>query len=390
LTGLGADRGAVLLARLRPLYRWRYAVLTLLAIGAALKVVLPPGHDDWDGFFVFGSQMLFGHHPPGIEEAGGLHIYANYPDVQIGPLTLALVALFRVIWDDHGSRAAAIVLMTAAGPGLVYLLESTARLLWADNGLAFRHFTVLFGGGVVVFAWAELAAYYVHFDDGLTLLLACFAMAGVVRGRPLAVGVAIGLAAAAKPWGIVLLPLALSFRGRARFRASASALSVIAMSWLPFIVADHRTLSAGKGIVRTSTRSVLFLFGSPAGGSPGWVRPSQLGIALLLGTALALRGRWLAILLVSVAVRVVLDPAVFEYYSTGLIVAAFAWELLRTSRPLPVLTMGLFWLLLLADLDLHADRAAAILRLIACAGAIGLGIFSSSHKSDPRVGGLTR
>jgi hypothetical protein len=366
-----------------PVLRLRYAILATVAVFVAVAAYMPPGKDDWL-FFVSGSKLLLGEHVPWAEEPGGLHLYANYGATQIGPLTLTLVGFLRKVLDDDGTRLALIVLMTMAGPMLVGLLERSAIALGSDDEheVSLRKWTVLLGGAVFVVAWANLTARYVHVDDGLTLIFACTAMWAVARGRPSTTGAMIGLATAAKPWGIVALPMILVFHGRPRRRAAAAAAIVLGVTWLPFVIADPSTITAGKPAAETMAGSVLHLFGVRVGSSPGWVRLAQLGAALLLGIVAVRRGQWTAVLLLGVVARVLLDPAVFAYYMAAVIVAAFAWELLRRVHPLPVLTMTLFWLLFVATITLHADRAKAILRLVACVTTVVV-VLSAPSASEP-------
>jgi hypothetical protein len=358
------------LERFSAVLRWRYVVLAVLGVAWSVRAYLPADRTDWH-FFVWGSQLLFGEHPPWAIEPGGLHLYANYR-AQIGPLTLAVVAGLRRVWGDEGARIAAIVLMTAVGPLLVHVLERTAGALHppdADDERV-RQGAVLLGGAVVIVAWADLGAHWVHLDDALTLLLACLALLAITRGRPVTVGVMIGLATAAKPWGIAILPLVLVFHGAPRWRAGLAAGAMFVVAWAPFVIADPGTLSAGELGVSTSRASVLHLFGASVGSTPNWVRPAQLVLALALAVLAVRRGRWIAVLLLCVVVRVALDPAVFDYYLTAIVIGAFAWELLRSPRPVPVLTMSFFWLLLIADIALDTPTLEAILRLTACVAAV--------------------
>jgi hypothetical protein len=356
-----------LLARALP---WRYPMLAVGTAVAALLFYEPAGRDDWS-YFVWGSQVLTGQHPAWAVSPGGLHSFANY-HMQIGPLTLLVVALLRSLAGDAGSRLLAIGMMVVVGPLLLALLEAAAktRHRHSARGTRFRQLTVLAGGAVVMVAWAELAAGYAHFDDGLALALACVAVWGTASRRPLACGFGIALAVAAKPWAILLLPLALGLHGHERRRAVLSAVGGIAITWLPFVLTDPGTLDSGKAAVETSRASVLHLFGVAEYSSPSWVRPAQLVIGLALCVIAARRGRWPGVMLAGIAVRLALDPGVFAYYATGFVLAAFAWDLLRSSTALPIATMCSFWLLLVPVQNLHADRPLALLRLVACVGAV--------------------
>jgi hypothetical protein len=372
--------------------RWRYLILALLAAVVALLGSSPATDDDWS-YFMWGSRLLFGNHPPWALEPGGFHLYANY-EAQIGPLTLAFTALLRALWGPIGSHTASIVFMTAIGPALVYVLERAAIAVSPEDqhDAEFRQWTVLLGGLVFIVAWGDLTAFFVHVDDAFTLVFACLAMWAVACKRPATTGVMIGLAAAAKPWGIVALPLVLVFHSRARWRAIAGVGAVLAVTWLPFVLVDPGTLAAGAPVAPTSRRSILHLVGFDIGSTPDGIRAVQLGAALMVGVLAVRRGRWAAVLLVGVIVRVLLDPAVYGYYMTGVLVAAFAWELLRSRRPLPVMTMGLSWVLFISTISLHRSTPEAVLRLVAGTATIAVALVASCRRVEttPSSDGIAR
>jgi hypothetical protein len=346
LPAMEDTQGRQLLPTLRPLLRWRYPLLTLAAFAFSFQHLRGTGRD-WN-YFVVGSELLFGNHPPGLVAPGGLHLYANYPNYQIGPLAFLVATPFRILGGGDG-RVAAVLAMTAAAPLLVFVLEKTALAVWApsdDRTQTMIGLTALLGGLVVVQAWAPLSTIYAHLDDVLVLTAASLTLWGVAHCRPALVGSAIGLGIAAKPWGVVALPLAFALAGQARRTALLFATAIATAAWLPFVLADPATLGAIRPAVETSPASVLHLFGVPDGVfAPQWVRPVQLGAALIAeGLALA-RGRWGAVLIVGIAVRIGLDPQVFLYYSAGLVLAALARDLLRSPNPLPLRTLAPFVLL---------------------------------------------
>ncbi|MCA1844827.1 MAG: hypothetical protein LC792_16865, partial [Actinobacteria bacterium] len=287
-----------LLRRLAPLLQWRYPVLAALALASSLQHLRGTG-EDWH-FFFRGSELLFGRHHLYSLKAGGLHLYANYPDLQIGPLSFLAATPFRLLGPGEGRIPAALT-MTAVAPALVFVLERAARTWWA--GVEHRSETLLaltaFLGGVVLMqAWSPLATIYAHLDDVMVLSAICVALWAVVRQRPGLTGLAMGLGIAAKPWGLVAAPLVLALPGRHRWKALAAAGAVTAVAWLPFVVADPATLDAIRPAVVTAPASVLHLFGVPINDAPYWVRPVQLGAALLAGGLAVRRGRWAAVPLV--------------------------------------------------------------------------------------------
>ncbi|HUR18540.1 MAG TPA: hypothetical protein VMZ51_06335 [Acidimicrobiales bacterium] len=323
---------------------------------------------DWR-LFVLGSEVLFGRHHPYSPLPGGLHVYANYPEVQIGPLSLLLATPFRLLGRTEG-RIAASLLLTAVAPAVVYVLERAAAAVWQEADRRLVGLTVLFGGLVVVQAWSPLATIYARLDDVLLLAVLSLAVWAVALRRPWLVGAALGAGMALKPWGVVALPLVLALPRRDWWRAAGLAGAVTAVAWLPFVFGDHGTLSSLRPQSLTSPASVLGLLGLPFEDSPGWVRPLQFGSALVLGAVAVARGRWGAVLLVGIALRVGLDPEVFLYYSTGLLVAALVWDLVRSPRPLPAWTLAGFLLLDVAYVVAQSDDQKALLRLLVTAGVV--------------------
>jgi hypothetical protein len=76
---------------------WQRSVLLLWAVALQLDLYNNSGYS-WH-FFVDGGSLLIGQHPPGMTAAGGLHLYANYPQLQFGPLTLLVTVALRPFAD---------------------------------------------------------------------------------------------------------------------------------------------------------------------------------------------------------------------------------------------------------------------------------------------------
>lgn len=373
-----------LLDRVSPFLRWRYAFLVALSIAFALQHLRGTG-EDWH-YFAVGSELLFGRHRSYMFLPGGLHMYASYPELQIGPLSFLVAAPLRLLGGSDG-RVAAALIMTLVAPLLVLVLERAARSVWGvSDGVGSRMaaLTAFLGGVLLVQAWSPLAVIYGHLDDVLVLSACTVAVWAVARNRPAVLGLAIGLGICAKPWGVVALPLILALPGRGRLKALLIASTLSAACWLPFVIADPATLSAIRPAVMTSPASVLSLFGVRAGGNaPAWVRPVQLAAALAVGGLAVLRGRWGAVLLVGVATRIGLDPQVFLYYSAGLVLAALAWDFMRSRRPLPVWTLATVVLLNDAYIVVHDPHTLAVMRLVVTAAMVAAAVAAPVLK--PRI-----
>jgi hypothetical protein len=218
----------------------------------------------------------------------------------------------------------------------------------------------------------------------LTLSAIVVALWTVAARRPLLLGVALGIAIAAKPWGVVALPLVFALPGRARWQALATAAVIACVAWGPFLLADGDTWGAMRPQVRVARSSVIHLLGVPLGDGPDWTRPVQLGGALLAGSVAVWRRRWAAVPLVGIAMRVALDPQVFVYYTAGLVLAALAWDLLRSRRAVPWWTLFSFVLLNDAYIVVSSADVRAALRLVLTLGMI-VAILAIPDRASTRV-----
>jgi Glycosyltransferase family 87 len=382
-------RDSPLLRTLQPFLRLRYFILTAWSALCCYRVYTPG--TDWR-LFTVGGDLLFGIHQrvqvsPSFYALGtlpgGLHVYANYRLMQTGPLTLLAAGALRHVGPNRGAPVV-VALTSVLAVGLVCLLERTARRRWTPvdcrTGDLVR-ITVLFGGLVLMPVWAELAARYGHSDDALALFGAVVALWCIEARRPVLCGVVLGLAVAAKPWAIAFVPLVLAFGGRDRLRAAGTMLGVVLTASLPFVLADRATLQAAKFSYYVTADSPLALFGHRAGTfSPGWVRPAEIGLGLILTLAAVARGRWYAVLFVGVAARIALDPETFTYYTAGVLVGAMAIDLLGSRRPLPLASLCSF-LLLVTGLTVETTRQQAISRLLVGVAAVAVVAWPRANRT---------
>jgi hypothetical protein len=140
-------------------------------------------------------------------------------------------------------------------------------------------------------------------------------------------------------------------------------------AWLPFVLADRGTTGAGSYNQANDPASALRALGVHAAGTPGWVRPTQVLLALALGVLAVRLGRWPAVVAVALAARIALDPAVFTYYAPTLVLGGLVCDLLVNRRALPLWTAVTYAAVVAAPLSLSAGTLGAI-RLAACAALI--------------------
>ncbi len=306
--------------------RWRYVVLA----GWMVAVLLVRGRTvgDWS-FFVQGADRLLGH--------GGspLHLYADAPQTQIGPAALVAALPLTRLPGGRWLARCLIVGLALAGVRAAELLAQ--RLRPARDA---RRWALL-GGLASLPMWAFVAAS-VHLDDAMALSATAAAMVAVARGRTRTAALLLGTAVAAKPWALAAAPLLLALPHR-RVRALAWSGGVVAIWWLPFLVAAPRTVSALASFrLHVGMASSLRTLGLTAGTlAPGWVRPAQLALSAAVALVVVRAGRWWAVPLVAFAVRLLLDPGSAAYYGAGVTTGALVFDLASGAR-VPWLTVGAF------------------------------------------------
>lgn len=347
--GGGHDQG-----RLRR--HWQLIALTIWT--AVWFVIMARGGGIAWHFFEEGTRLLFsGPYGRYYHKPAGLHLYANYAWLQIGPLAFGVAEVIRHLGPDQGLVAGQVIM---TGMGLAALQVIKQITLWIRPELARQRvlqWTFLCGGAVFMVAWVQLAVGYGHLDDALALLLAVLALMAAVKGHPVLTGLAVGLATDAKPWALIFLPVLLLSGGlRSRrspgraarpvrghlaawARAAGCAAAVIAAGWLPFFLADPGTVAAMHYAIKNLPDSALRALGVIAARTPSWDRSAQVIAGCVLGGLAVWRGRWPAVILLAVGARIALDPAAHGYYTAGVLAGALIWDMLGARRPFPIWTV---------------------------------------------------
>jgi hypothetical protein len=296
-------------------------------------------------FFAAGARRLVGLRFPGYVRPGGLDLFASYPKLQIGPAAF-LVALPLAVLPSTAGEVLAAVLMLGAGALIAVLVADAAR---RATGLQPPPMARSLAFALVAPLWVSLSFTYGHLDDVLALTCVTAGINAAVRGRFQLCAVLVGLSAAAKPWAFAFLPLVLLAPRTQRVKAGAVALLSAVIGWVPFLVADPHTLRAAAFKIRVVPASVLGLIGI-TGGTPSWVRPVQFIVGAALVALCVRHRRYAGAVAVALALRLAIDPNVYPYYMTGLLVATALWDLIATRINIPIMTTGCFLALYLPDL----------------------------------------
>lgn len=311
--------------------RRRYLLLLAWAIGwfAVRFGTEQRGLNDWN-WFEFGARTLI--HLNSHYASGSLHLYANYPVLQVGPPPLLMVASLQWLAPTVVAWIFGIV-MAGLGVWCVKSAESIANRLVparAERTPA----TALLAGLIGTACWSWQAARWQHLDDALVVSALLAATALVVRrDRWWLASILVGLAIATKPWALVMAPVLLALPREQWSRAALAGMAAAALPWLPFIVADHGTVSALAGFHPTiDRRSALHTLGVPFGVAPGWARSVQLLLGCAFTTAVVIRGRWQAIPVVALGIRVVTDPQAWSYYGIAPLMGAVVLDMCAPRR----------------------------------------------------------
>jgi hypothetical protein len=318
------------------------------------------GHGGGDWFFFRAaarSVLADGVAPlPG----GPLHLYAEMPELQFGPPVVALMLPTLAVSPDTARLLGALV-MVVIGLLCLWALFSTAKQM----GRQPRSSTMLLTGLLVIPPWVGMSVTYMHVDDVVALGCVCLAVRLIVGGNGLAAGLVLGIGGASKPWAVVFWPLVMVLPRAARAPAALMCVLVAAANWAPFLLADPTTggeISHIHSYVHDDSTLHLLRIPLVAGHwTPGWLRPLQFALGIVVAAAVIRRGRWTAAPLAAVTSRLVTDGSTYLYYGAGAVVLAAMWDLLE-GRRLPIATAGALVVEYLCP-SVLPDTATAVIRL---------------------------
>ncbi len=326
LAGPGPDDGR---GGLYPRVRRHHVLLTLWAV-AWFLMVSRHGGVSWH-YVRSGEQLLFGSVP-----GGGLALYANHPELQMGPVSFLAAGLFSPFPPSVGETLAE-ALMSALGLYMLVVVGRTAADHLLGSGTNHRRLQqrVLIAGLAFIPMWTEVAVRFAHLDDVLALFFTTLAVRTLVQGRAIPTALLLALAVDSKPWAVNFLPLLLALPRSSWRPALLSAVAAVGVAWLPFYLGDLSSLAAAKFTIPNQPASSLRWFGVHSAATPWWDRPAQTALGLALGTLAVRRGRWAGVVLLGADARILLDPSVYTYYTAAILLGTLLWDTLGQRRLVP-------------------------------------------------------
>ncbi|MEV7686697.1 hypothetical protein ACFW1F_26335 [Streptomyces bungoensis] len=343
--------------------RWH---IVLLALWTAGWFVVAERHGAVSWHYLRTGQRLLFEQMPG----GGLALYANHPELQIGPVSFAVAGLFAPFPAELGEKLAD-AFMSGLGLYMLVLVGRAAADHNRGTGLNHRRLQqrVLIAGAAFIPMWVEVAVRFAHLDDVLALFFTTLAVRALVRGNATAVGVMLALAVDSKPWAVGFLPLLLALDRPARTRSAAWVLALVAAAWLPFYLTHLDTLAAARFTIPNQPASSLRWFGVNDPATPWWDRPAQMALGVTLGALAVRRGRWPAVVLLAADARIALDPSVYTYYNASVLLGTLIWDSIGQRRLVPWVS----WIALIAlygsALLVPSDATRGLIRLAFVAGS---------------------
>lgn len=343
--------------------RWHNVLLALWTV-AWFFVAERHGAVSWH-YLVQGQQLLFQQIP-----GGGLALYANHPDLQIGPVSFLVAGLFAPFSAEFGEKLAD-AFMSGLGLYMLVLVGRAAADHYRGTGLNHRRLQqrVLIAGAAFIPMWVEVSVRFAHLDDVLALFFTTLAVRALVRGNATAVGVFLALAVDSKPWAVGFLPLLLALPRPARLRSAGWTVGLVAVAWLPFYLTHLDTLAAARFTIPNQPASALRWFGVHDAATPWWDRPAQMALGIALGALAVRRHRWPAVVLLAADARIVLDPSVYTYYNASVLLGTLIWDSIGQRRLVPWVS----WLALISlygsALLVPSDSVQGLIRLAFAAGS---------------------
>ncbi|MFF0625295.1 hypothetical protein [Streptomyces sp. NPDC004296] len=296
-------------------------------------IVEPHGGFSWHYLRAGGELIYQGGSGDGT---GGLNLYAHHPELQMGPISFLTAGLFNPFPEATGQFLAA-ALMSALGLVILVLAGRSAAHHFLGTGTNHQRLRqrVLIAGLAFIPMWIEVAVRFGHLDDVLALFFTALAVRAVTSGNAALTGAFLALAMDSKPTALAFVPLLLALPRDRWLKAGLWCAGLVAVAWLPFFLGDAQSFAAAKFAIPNQPASALRWLGADDPETPGWVRPAQFGLGLVLGGLAVWRGRWAAVVLLGANARIVLDPSVYTYYTASVLLGTLLWDVIGQRRLVP-------------------------------------------------------
>jgi len=315
--------------------------------------------------------------------------------------SLLLRAPFALVahWLGGGQLAVYRAVSLPGLAGMAALAAYAGTRLRAQGQPLLTRVTVV--GVIAASPVAEHALEVGHPEELMCTALCIGAMLAALDRRAGWAGLLVGLAIAAKAWGLVALVPVLLAAGPAWRRAALAAVVTVALVGVPLVAggvapgaAGHALSATGEifqptqvwwfagatgHVVKGSDGHVKPHYRSP----PGWIAGVTHPLIVLLGLAIPLLwlvrrrsrdpGDLLLLLALTLHLRCVLDPWNTDYYALPMLTALALWEPFVRRRP-PALALGLTAVVWLTFRKLDAELAPDAWSAVYLAWAIPLAI----------------
>jgi hypothetical protein len=312
-----AERHPGIAAALRAIVRYRLWIIGAAALAMAIV--------DGGGSFEIHDPQLFLDVGKKLFSGDALNVFAD-ENVQEGPLGLLFWGVIGHVADlinVDPRMIAALVIYPGFTFAVVFLIRSALaeRDRPSEDLEFFAAAIVLFGG----LAWTMMSTG--HIAEGVIPLLWFQAARDARKGRMDRAALLLAISTGFKLWGILGLPILLlnpEFNWRKLIRAGAITVGVTALFYAPFVLfGEYNSLDYRWDIADSSLIHKLF----PDSDTFTWqMRAAQSAVVATTGGAIALLGRrrlavdW-AIPLALVAIKLILDPIIFEYYGMSIVLS---------------------------------------------------------------------
>jgi hypothetical protein len=310
-------------ALLRAILRYRWPILLIASLGAALLEVHTTGPSSDGPYFATAGRALIG--------ANGLHVYAA-KGLQAGPLQVGgfglLARLTALLHLPEDSTYAVISTLAST-----VVLVAGVRALRRHVGLPASATAELLTG-VLSVGWLMSTEVYTSGHPAELVIPALWIAAAVLAtdDRTVLAGAVIGLGAGFETWAVLGVPvLLLSGRVLTAVRGAAAMVAVAAAIYLPFVIVGPFRM--GKAVWGVWSGSLIHALDPALTTFPWSARLAQSAVVVLFGTIAwwvsrrspngAAMAVWFVPAIIAMA-KAISEPSAYDWYWLPVQVAVLA------------------------------------------------------------------